>query len=197
MNICITKGLFFSSLHGMFNEGYHIPAGWKVLPIFSSAHLDPNLHSDPFRFDPSRWQVWSRPLSLWNNFLELNQPNKMFCYERRKKNYLFILGGPFSQVIQWELMDKQDWQNQLKRTRLLVHVCYWSMDTHAYILDHGKRLMGCTCHVAERGHEQRKEVHAIWRRRKVVPWVRARSFRDQSLSSPSCPQLHMDSVSRR
>ncbi|KAG1346342.1 putative cytochrome P450 724B1-like [Cocos nucifera] len=49
----------------------------------------------------------------------------------------------------------------------------------------------------ERGPKQRKEVHAIWRRHKVVPWVRDHSFRDQPLSSPSCPQLHMDSVNRR
>ncbi|XP_038981137.1 cytochrome P450 724B1-like [Phoenix dactylifera] len=58
--------LFFLSLGGVFNEGYHIPAGWKVLPIFSGAHLDPNLHPDPFRFDPSRWQEYDdwyrRPL---------------------------------------------------------------------------------------------------------------------------------------
>ncbi|XP_010912979.2 cytochrome P450 724B1-like [Elaeis guineensis] len=49
----------------------------------------------------------------------------------------------------------------------------------------------------ERGRKQRKEVNAIWRRHKVVPWVRDRSFRDQSLSSPSCPQVHMDSVDGR
>ncbi|KAK9925402.1 hypothetical protein M0R45_033726 [Rubus argutus] len=32
-----------------------IPSGWKVLPIFTASHLDPNLHENPTQFDPSRW----------------------------------------------------------------------------------------------------------------------------------------------
>ncbi|XP_015163569.1 cytochrome P450 724B1-like [Solanum tuberosum] len=35
--------------------GYHIPAGWKILPIFSSMHLDPSLHENPSEFNPWRW----------------------------------------------------------------------------------------------------------------------------------------------
>ncbi|GAB2212338.1 hypothetical protein Droror1_Dr00020298, partial [Drosera rotundifolia] len=38
--------------------GYVIPAGWKVLPIFTAAHLDPSLHHDPSHFDPSRWNAF-------------------------------------------------------------------------------------------------------------------------------------------
>ncbi|XP_052197426.1 cytochrome P450 724B1 [Diospyros lotus] len=36
---------------------YLIPAGWKVLPVLSGAHLDPSLHQNPSEFDPSRWVV--------------------------------------------------------------------------------------------------------------------------------------------
>ncbi|OIT19142.1 cytochrome p450 724b1 [Nicotiana attenuata] len=36
-------------------KGYHIPAGWKVLPILSSVHLDPSLHQNPSEFNPWRW----------------------------------------------------------------------------------------------------------------------------------------------
>ncbi|KAM3286762.1 cytochrome [Capsicum chacoense] len=36
-------------------KGYHIPAGWKVLPILSAVHLDPSLHEDPSEFNPWRW----------------------------------------------------------------------------------------------------------------------------------------------
>ncbi|CAL9014708.1 unnamed protein product [Prunus brigantina] len=32
-----------------------IPSGWKVLPIFSGAHLDQALHENPTEFDPWRW----------------------------------------------------------------------------------------------------------------------------------------------
>ncbi|XP_060184971.1 cholesterol 22-monohydroxylase CYP90B52-like isoform X2 [Lycium barbarum] len=36
-------------------KGYHIPAGWKVLPILSAVHLDPSLHENPSEFNPWRW----------------------------------------------------------------------------------------------------------------------------------------------
>uniref|UniRef100_A0A1S3YJY2 Cytochrome P450 724B1-like n=1 Tax=Nicotiana tabacum TaxID=4097 RepID=A0A1S3YJY2_TOBAC len=36
-------------------KGYHIPAGWKVLPILSAVHLDPSLHQNPSEFNPWRW----------------------------------------------------------------------------------------------------------------------------------------------
>ncbi|XP_004306391.1 PREDICTED: cytochrome P450 724B1-like [Fragaria vesca subsp. vesca] len=32
-----------------------IPSGWKVLPIFTASHMDPDLHKNPAQFDPSRW----------------------------------------------------------------------------------------------------------------------------------------------
>ncbi|CAN4082359.1 unnamed protein product [Withania somnifera] len=37
-------------------RGYHIPAGWKVLPILSAVHLDPSLHENPSDFNPWRWK---------------------------------------------------------------------------------------------------------------------------------------------
>ena len=38
-------------------SGYLIPAGWKVLPILSTVHLDQSIHSSPLEFDPWRWEV--------------------------------------------------------------------------------------------------------------------------------------------
>ncbi|KAK6798815.1 hypothetical protein RDI58_006518 [Solanum bulbocastanum] len=38
-------------------KGYHIPAGWKVLPILSAVHLEPSLHENPSEFNPWRWTV--------------------------------------------------------------------------------------------------------------------------------------------
>ncbi|KAH9791073.1 cytochrome P450 724B1 [Citrus sinensis] len=34
---------------------YLIPSGWKVLPVFTAAHFDLNLHENPSEFNPSRW----------------------------------------------------------------------------------------------------------------------------------------------
>ncbi|KAK4434795.1 cytochrome [Sesamum alatum] len=36
---------------------YIIPAGWKVLPVFSAVHLDPSLHGNALHFNPWRWQT--------------------------------------------------------------------------------------------------------------------------------------------
>ncbi|XP_058190288.1 abscisic acid 8'-hydroxylase CYP707A2-like [Rhododendron vialii] len=46
-------------------EGYLIPKGWKVLPLFRNIHHSPNHFSQPEKFDPSRFEVAPKP----NTFL--------------------------------------------------------------------------------------------------------------------------------
>ncbi|CAN6575041.1 unnamed protein product [Malus baccata var. baccata] len=46
-----------------------IPSGWKVLPIFTGAHMDPDLHENPTEFDPWRWI---------NNFKEMSKKVTVF-----------------------------------------------------------------------------------------------------------------------
>lgn len=41
----------------MYIAEYLIPSGWKVLPVFTAAHFDLNLHENPSEFNPSRWTV--------------------------------------------------------------------------------------------------------------------------------------------
>ncbi|RZS06200.1 hypothetical protein BHM03_00036823 [Ensete ventricosum] len=38
-------------------EGYLIPKGWKVLPLFRNIHHSPDNFADPEKFDPSRFEV--------------------------------------------------------------------------------------------------------------------------------------------
>lgn len=38
-------------------EGYLIPKGWKVLPLFRNIHHSPENFPDPEKFDPSRFEV--------------------------------------------------------------------------------------------------------------------------------------------
>ncbi|CAK8570804.1 unnamed protein product [Lathyrus sativus] len=38
-------------------EGYTIPKGWKVLPLFRSIHHSPHFFPQPHKFDPSRFEV--------------------------------------------------------------------------------------------------------------------------------------------
>ncbi|PNX54840.1 abscisic acid 8 -hydroxylase 2-like protein, partial [Trifolium pratense] len=42
-------------------EGYTIPKGWKVLPLFRTIHHSPHFFPQPDKFDPSRFEVPPRP----------------------------------------------------------------------------------------------------------------------------------------
>nr|XP_010933004.1 abscisic acid 8'-hydroxylase 1 [Elaeis guineensis] len=42
-------------------EGYLIPKGWKVLPLFRNIHHSPDNFTDPEKFDPSRFEVAPKP----------------------------------------------------------------------------------------------------------------------------------------
>nr|GEZ60060.1 abscisic acid 8'-hydroxylase 2-like [Tanacetum cinerariifolium] len=41
-------------------EGYLIPRGWKVLPLFRTIHYSSDFFPDPDKFDPSRFKVAPR-----------------------------------------------------------------------------------------------------------------------------------------
>ncbi|GER30318.1 cytochrome P450 [Striga asiatica] len=42
-------------------DGYLIPKGWKVLPLFRNIHHNPNHFLEPAKFDPSRFEVAPKP----------------------------------------------------------------------------------------------------------------------------------------
>ncbi|GLT73923.1 hypothetical protein SLA2020_457520 [Shorea laevis] len=42
-------------------EGYLIPKGWKVLPLFRNIHHSSEIFPDPEKFDPSRFEVAPKP----------------------------------------------------------------------------------------------------------------------------------------
>ncbi|KAL2333994.1 hypothetical protein Fmac_015207 [Flemingia macrophylla] len=42
-------------------QGYLIPKGWKVLPLFRNIHLSPNNFKEPEKFDPSRFEITPKP----------------------------------------------------------------------------------------------------------------------------------------
>ncbi|CAM8983411.1 unnamed protein product [Rhodiola kirilowii] len=42
-------------------NGYIIPKGWKVMPLFRNIHHNPEFFSDPHKFDPSRFEVAPKP----------------------------------------------------------------------------------------------------------------------------------------
>ncbi|CAA7017593.1 unnamed protein product [Microthlaspi erraticum] len=45
-------------------EGYLIPKGWKVLPLFRRIHHSPDFFPEPEKFDPSRFEVAPKPYTF-------------------------------------------------------------------------------------------------------------------------------------
>ncbi|KAF8037638.1 hypothetical protein BT93_B0492 [Corymbia citriodora subsp. variegata] len=52
----VVKFVHRKTLQDIEFKGWTIPSGWKVFPIFIGTHLDPTLHENPMKFDPSRWK---------------------------------------------------------------------------------------------------------------------------------------------
>ncbi|BBG99867.1 Cytochrome P450 superfamily protein, partial [Prunus dulcis] len=52
----VVKFVHRKALKDVKFRDYLIPSGWKVLPVFSAAHLDPSLHASALEFHPWRWE---------------------------------------------------------------------------------------------------------------------------------------------
>ncbi|XP_057953137.1 abscisic acid 8'-hydroxylase 2 [Malania oleifera] len=57
----IVSFTFREAVEDVEMEGYFIPRGWKVLPLFRTIHHSPDFFPHPQNFDPSRFQVTLRP----------------------------------------------------------------------------------------------------------------------------------------
>ncbi|XP_059281919.1 cytochrome P450 724B1-like [Lycium ferocissimum] len=52
----VVKFVHRKALKDVNFRDYVIPAGWKVLPVFSAVHLDPSVHANALQFNPWRWE---------------------------------------------------------------------------------------------------------------------------------------------
>ncbi|XP_039046806.1 abscisic acid 8'-hydroxylase 1-like [Hibiscus syriacus] len=52
---------FREAIEDVEYDGYLIPKGWKVLPLFRNIHHSPDIFPDPEKFDPSRFEVAPKP----------------------------------------------------------------------------------------------------------------------------------------
>ncbi|KAK4383434.1 Abscisic acid 8'-hydroxylase [Sesamum angolense] len=56
-----SSGLESDKKYAHHSQGYLIPKGWKVMPLFRNIHHNPEFFPDPQRFDPTRFEGPLKP----------------------------------------------------------------------------------------------------------------------------------------
>ncbi|CAJ1942573.1 unnamed protein product [Sphenostylis stenocarpa] len=82
-------------------KGYDIPCGWKVLPVISAAHLDPELFDQPHQFNPWRWQGNSKS----ENFMPFGGGSRMCAGSELAKLEMAVFIHHLVLNYDWEILD--------------------------------------------------------------------------------------------
>ncbi|KAL6195533.1 hypothetical protein ACLB2K_031152 [Fragaria x ananassa] len=85
-------------------EGYFIPRGWKVLPLFRSIHHCADFFPQPEKFDPSRFEVPPRP----NTFMPFGNGVHSCPGSELAKLEMLILLHHLTTTYRWHLMIDDD-----------------------------------------------------------------------------------------
>ena len=80
---------FREAVHDVEFEGYLIPKGWKVLPLFRSIHHCADFFPQPEKFDPSRFEVIYSILYLLFPFF-------LFLFVKKNKQYFRLIKAFFN-----------------------------------------------------------------------------------------------------
>ncbi|KAK9286951.1 hypothetical protein L1049_015359 [Liquidambar formosana] len=84
-------------------EGYIIPKGWKVMPLFRNIHHNPEFFSDPQNFDPSRFEVAPKP----NTFMPFGNGVHACPGNELAKLEMLILIHHLVTKFRWEVVGSQ------------------------------------------------------------------------------------------
>ncbi|XP_073158392.1 cytochrome P450 724B1-like [Henckelia pumila] len=97
----LVKFVHRKALQDVKFKEFVIPRGWQVLPIFSSAHLDPCLHEKPFQYNPWRWDdsATSRKVSPFGGGLRICPGSELGKLETAFFLHHFVLN------IRWKLKE--------------------------------------------------------------------------------------------
>lgn len=85
-------------------QGYVIPKGWKVLPLFRTIHHSSDLFPQPQLFDPSRFEVPPRP----NTFMPFGNGVHSCPGSELAKLEMLILLHHLTTTYRWRVIGKED-----------------------------------------------------------------------------------------
>ncbi|VFQ62484.1 unnamed protein product [Cuscuta campestris] len=85
-------------------EGYLIPKGWKVLPLFRNIHHSPENFPDPEKFDPSRFEVSPKP----NTFLPFGNGTHACPGNELAKLEILVFLHHLTTKYRWSVMGPQN-----------------------------------------------------------------------------------------
>ncbi|KAG5589217.1 hypothetical protein H5410_039731 [Solanum commersonii] len=85
-------------------EGYLIPKGWKVLPLFRNIHHSPDNFPEPEKFDPSRFEVSPKP----NTFMPFGNGVHSCPGNELAKLEILILVHHLTTKYRWSMVGPQN-----------------------------------------------------------------------------------------
>ncbi|KAI3865486.1 hypothetical protein MKX03_020624 [Papaver bracteatum] len=85
-------------------EGYTIPKGWKVLPLFRNIHHSPEIFPEPEKFDPSRFEVAPKP----NTFMPFGSGTHSCPGNELAKLEILVLLHHLTTKYRWSVIGPQN-----------------------------------------------------------------------------------------
>lgn len=85
-------------------EGYFIPKGWKVLPLFRIIHHSADFFPHPDKFDPSRFEVPVRP----NTYMPFGNGVHSCPGSELAKLEMLVLLHHLTTTYRWQVVGKED-----------------------------------------------------------------------------------------
>lgn len=85
-------------------EGYLIPKGWKVMPLFRNIHHSPDNFPDPEKFNPSRFEAAPKP----NTFMPFGNGTHSCPGNELAKLEILVLVHHLTTKYRWSMMGPQN-----------------------------------------------------------------------------------------
>ncbi|KAL8541387.1 hypothetical protein ACS0TY_002592 [Phlomoides rotata] len=100
----IVSFTFREAVADVVYNGYLIPKGWKVMPLFRNIHHNPDFFSEPQKFDPYRFEVAPKP----NTFLPFGTGSHSCPGNELAKLEIVILIHHLVNKFRWEVVGSED-----------------------------------------------------------------------------------------